>query len=109
MIADDRREARRLIEPRHRRRAHELPELAIEVRLVVISLEMRARLGSLILTKPTKPAIAVFETLDARKLLGCHAHARNETPFEGAGIEAVLARPFQDGLRTSRNANPFEQ
>ena len=51
----------------------------------------------------------MLETLDARKLFGRHAHARNETPFEGAGIEVVLARPLQDGLRTTRSANPFEQ
>ena len=106
MIADHRREARRMIEPRHRRRADELPELAIEVRLVVVRLEMRAPLAWLLRTQPT---IAMLETLDARELFGRHAHARNEAPFEGAGIEAVLARPLQDGLRTARRANPFEQ
>ena len=106
MIGNRGPELRRPAQPRHRRRPEEMPELAAEVRLVVVRLQMRSPVAR---SMRAQLAIALLEPLDPRVLFGRHSHARDEAALERPRIDALLTRPLQDRLRASRRANPLEQ
>src|SRR6187401_1109763 len=83
-----------------------MPELAMEVRLVVVRLQVSPPLTGLL---NTQPAIAVLEPDDARELLRRHPHAREESPLERARINGMIASPGHDRLGAVCGANPLQQ
>src|SRR5688500_15132997 len=86
-----------------------MPELAVEVRLVVVALEMRAPARWQCGGARIPVLVAVLEAFDARKLLGRHAHTGYEAPLQRSRTHAVFACPFEDGLAAMRGAQCLDE